>query len=113
MLEQAAIAIDRARLTRENARTAALEESERLNTALFASLSHDLKTPLATISGATTSLRELGDKMDPATRRDLLVSIEEEAVAPWPLRRQPLRHDADRSGHAEAAARPARASARS
>ena len=79
VLEQAAIAMDRARLMRENARTAALEESERLNSALFASLSHDLKTPLATISGATTSLRELGDKMDPATRRDLLVSIEEEA----------------------------------
>lgn len=79
VLEQAAIAIDRARLTRENARTAALEESERLNTALFASLSHDLKTPLATISGASTSLKELGDRMDPATRRDLLVSIEEEA----------------------------------
>ena len=80
VLEQAAIAMDRARLTRENARTAALEESERLNSALFASLSHDLKTPLATISGATTSLRELGDKMDPATRRDLLLSIEEEAL---------------------------------
>jgi two-component system sensor histidine kinase KdpD len=79
VLDQAAIAIDRARLVRENARTAALEESERLNAALFASLSHDLKTPLATISGASTSLRELGDRMDPETRRDLLVSIEEEA----------------------------------
>lgn len=79
VLEQAATAVDRARLTRENARTTALEESERLNTALFASLSHDLKTPLATISGASTSLKDLGDKMDPATRRDLLISIEEEA----------------------------------
>ncbi|MEQ1771177.1 MAG: DUF4118 domain-containing protein [Devosia sp.] len=79
VLEQAAIAMDRARLVRENARTVALEESERLNSALFASLSHDLKTPLATISGATTSLRDLGDKMDPATRSDLLLSIEEEA----------------------------------
>lgn len=79
VLEQAAIAMDRARLMRENARTAVLEESERLNSALFASLSHDLKTPLATISGATTSLMDLGDKMDPATRRDLLASIDEEA----------------------------------
>ncbi|HQZ11967.1 MAG TPA: sensor histidine kinase KdpD [Devosia sp.] len=80
VLDQAAIAIDRARLARENVRTAALEESERLNAALFASLSHDLKTPLATISGASTSLRELGDRMDKATRHDLLVSIEEEAA---------------------------------
>lgn len=79
VLEQAAVAIDRARLARENVRTAALEESERLNTALFSSLSHDLKTPLATISGAASSLRELGDRMDPATRQDLLGSIEEEA----------------------------------
>jgi two-component system sensor histidine kinase KdpD len=79
VLEQAAIAIDRARLARENARTAALEESERLHSALFASLSHDLKTPLASISGAVTSLKELGDRMDAPTRRDLLSSIEEEA----------------------------------
>jgi len=80
VLEQAAVAIDRARLVRANARTAALEESERLNTALFSSLSHDLKTPLATISGAASSLRELGDRMNPATRADLLVSIEEESA---------------------------------
>jgi two-component system sensor histidine kinase KdpD len=79
VLEQAAIAIDRARLARENARTAALEESERLHSALFASLSHDLKTPLASIAGAVTSLKDLGDKMEAPTRRDLLTSIEEEA----------------------------------
>ncbi len=79
VLEQAAIAIDRARLVRENLRTAALEESERLHSALFSSLSHDLKTPLATIAGAVTSLRQLGDKMSGATRDDLLLSIEEEA----------------------------------
>ena len=78
VLEQAAIAIDRARLVRENLRTAALEQSERLNSALFSSLSHDLKTPLATIAGAASSLRQLGDKMDEATRDDLLISIEEE-----------------------------------
>jgi two-component system sensor histidine kinase KdpD len=79
VLEQAAVAIDRARLFSESARRAALEESDRLHTALFASLSHDLKTPLATISGAATSLRDLGDKMEEPTRRDLLTSIEEEA----------------------------------
>lgn len=80
VLEQAAVAIDRARLVRANARTAALEESEKLNAALFSSLSHDLKTPLSTISGAASSLRELGDRMDPETRADLLVSIEEESA---------------------------------
>ena len=79
VLEQTTVAMDRARLARENIRTAALEESEKLHSALFASLSHDLKTPLATISGAASSLRELGDRMDSDTRADLLASIEEEA----------------------------------
>jgi len=78
VLEQAAIAIDRARLVRENLRTAALEQSERLNSALFSSLSHDLKTPLASIAGAVSSLQQYGSKMDRATQDDLLVSIGEE-----------------------------------
>lgn len=78
VLEQTAVAIDRARLARENVRTAALEESEKLNAALFSSLSHDLKTPLATIAGAASTLRELGDRMDAPTRRDLLDQIGEE-----------------------------------
>jgi two-component system sensor histidine kinase KdpD len=78
VLEQTAVAIDRARLARENVRTAALEESEKLNAALFSSLSHDLKTPLATIAGAASTLRELGEKMDAPTKRDLLDQIGEE-----------------------------------
>ncbi|BDV39086.1 histidine kinase [Methylocystis bryophila] len=79
ILEQAAIAIDRSLLVKESVRTAALEESERLRTTLLASLSHDLRTPLAAITGAVTSLRQLGDKMAEADRADLLISIEEEA----------------------------------
>jgi len=79
MLEQAAIAIDRARLVRENAEAAVVREGEKLQTALLSSLSHDLRTPLASITGAVTSLRQLGDKMSVATRDDLMASIEEEA----------------------------------
>jgi len=78
VLEQTAVAIDRARLARENVRTAALEESEKLNAALFSSLSHDLKTPLATIAGAASTLKELGDRLDVPTRKDLLNQIGEE-----------------------------------
>ena len=80
ILDQAAVAIDRARLVRENAKTAMLQEGEKLHAALFSSLSHDLRTPLASITGAVTSLRQLGDKMDAASRDDLLLSIEEEAA---------------------------------
>jgi len=79
ILEQAAIAIDRSLLVRESVKTAALEENERLRTTLLASLSHDLRTPLASITGAVTSLQQLGDKMGEADRADLLKSIEEEA----------------------------------
>ena len=80
ILDQTAIAVDRAQLARESARTAALEESEKLRTALLSSISHDLRTPLASITGAVTTLKEFGKRMDAAGRDDLLASIEEEAA---------------------------------
>ena len=60
-------------------RTVALEENEKLRGTLLASLSHDLRTPLATITGAVTTLRKFGDGMTPEQRADLLASIEEES----------------------------------
>lgn len=79
ILDQTAVAIDRARLSRESLEQATRLEAERFRSALFSSISHDLKTPLATITGAVSSLRQLGDKMTPASRADLLASIEEES----------------------------------
>ena len=67
------------RLSKESLEQAARLEGERFRSALLSSISHDLKTPLATITGAVSSLRELGDKMTPESRTDLLVSIEEES----------------------------------
>ncbi|MBG0809045.1 sensor histidine kinase KdpD [Methylosinus sp. H3A] len=80
ILEQTAIAVDRSLLVGESVRAAALEENEKLRTTLLASLSHDLRTPLASITGAVTSLRQLGDRLADADRLDLLASIEEEAA---------------------------------
>ena len=80
VLDQAVIAIDRARLVRENARAAVAQEGEKLQTALLSSLSHDLRTPLASITGAVTTLRQLGDRIDGETRADLLASVEEETA---------------------------------
>ena len=80
MLEQTAIAIDRSLLVGEAVRTAALEENEKLRTTLLSSLSHDLRTPLSSITGAVTTLRQLGDQLPAASRNDLLASIEEEAA---------------------------------
>ncbi|ATQ68191.1 MULTISPECIES: sensor histidine kinase [Methylosinus] len=79
ILEQTAVAVDRSLLVGESVRAAALEENERLRTTLLSSLSHDLRTPLAAIIGAVTSLRQLGEKMTAEERADLLASIEEEA----------------------------------
>jgi len=80
MLEQTAIAIDRSLLVGEAVRSAALEQNEKLRTTLLSSLSHDLRTPLSSITGAVTTLRQLGDRMPAADRQDLLASIEEEAA---------------------------------
>jgi len=79
ILDQAVVAIDRSRLSRESLEQAAALEGGRFRSALLASVSHDLKTPLATITGAVTSLRQLGDRMSARSRDDLLGSIEEES----------------------------------
>jgi two-component system sensor histidine kinase KdpD len=80
LLEQTAIALDRSRLVGDSIKAAALQENEKLRTTLLASLSHDLRTPLASITAAITSLRRLGEKLSPEDRRDLMASIEEEAA---------------------------------
>jgi two-component system sensor histidine kinase KdpD len=79
ILDQTAIALDRARLAEETVEQAARLEGERYREALLSSISHDLRTPLATITGAVTGLRQLGERMTPESRDDLLQSIEEES----------------------------------
>jgi two-component system sensor histidine kinase KdpD len=80
LLDQAAIAIERAHLAEESAHALAMVESERLRSALLSSISHDLRTPLSSITGAVTSLRTLGGGMSEADKADLLAAIEEEAA---------------------------------
>jgi two-component system, OmpR family, sensor histidine kinase KdpD len=75
---QAAVAIERARLS-EDAEDSRLDaEANRLRAALFSSVSHDLRTPLASIKASVTSL--LGDEAahDPAQRLELLRTVLEE-----------------------------------
>jgi two-component system sensor histidine kinase KdpD len=68
-------ALDRVRLidSREQARVEA--ESERLRNALLSSVSHDLRTPLAGIAGAASTIKDAGETLDPATRALLIDSI--------------------------------------
>ncbi len=78
LMDQTAVAITRISLAAEMDRTRLEAESERLRSALLTSLSHDLKTPLASIIGAAGELRRDGT-YDPATRAELAGTIESEA----------------------------------
>jgi two-component system, OmpR family, sensor histidine kinase KdpD len=79
LLDQAAIAIERTLLVDEAAAAEAAAASERLRAALLSSISHDLRTPLSSIVGSVTSLRQLGAQTPESAREDLLAAIEEEA----------------------------------
>lgn len=79
MLQHTAIALERTELEQAAREARDETERERLRSALLSSLSHDLRTPLASIVGAVTSLRQLGTGMSQETRDDLLAAIEEEA----------------------------------
>ena len=80
MIEQATVALERTMLVATTGKTEQRNESERLRAALLSSISHDLRTPLASILGSATSLKSLGEKMPAQDRRDLLSTIEEEAL---------------------------------
>jgi two-component system sensor histidine kinase KdpD len=72
---QVALAIERAQLA-ERAQQAQVDaETEGLRNALLASISHDLRTPLAVISGASSSLMEQGGSLSEPTRGELARSI--------------------------------------
>ncbi|MBS0298048.1 MAG: sensor histidine kinase KdpD [Proteobacteria bacterium] len=79
LLDQGAVALERAEFAAEAADAEALRRSDRLRSALLNSISHDLRTPLSTVLGSTTTLLEYGDKLAKPVRRDLLDSIREEA----------------------------------
>lgn len=79
MADQGASALERAHLARAYEEVRVETEAERLRATMLASLSHDLKTPIAGILGAASSLRAYGDRHDFATRTELLASIEAEA----------------------------------
>jgi len=76
---QMALAIERARLGEQAQRAEVRAEAERLRNSLLSSVSHDLRTPLATITGASSSLLESGELLGEATRQELLQSIHREA----------------------------------
>jgi two-component system, OmpR family, sensor histidine kinase KdpD len=76
---QAAAALDRERLRTQAAQAEALAEGNRMRTALLAAVSHDLRTPLASIKASVSSLRQTDVEWSAADQADLLATIEQNA----------------------------------
>ena len=76
---QAAVVLDRQRLVGEAEQARRLAEGNRIRTALLAAVSHDLRTPLAAIKAAVTSLRSDDVAWSEEDEAELLEGIEDGA----------------------------------
>jgi two-component system sensor histidine kinase KdpD len=79
LMDQGALAIERVQLVEDMDRVERTAETERLRTALLTSISHDLKTPLASVLGSAGTLRDLADKLTDSEKADLLATIIDES----------------------------------
>jgi two-component system, OmpR family, sensor histidine kinase KdpD len=79
LADQAAVAIERTLLARGLDEARVLAETERLRAALLTSISHDLRTPLASILGAVSSLRSFPERYSATEREELLATLQDEA----------------------------------
>jgi two-component system sensor histidine kinase KdpD len=76
---QAAIALERTKLAGEAELVRIQVERERLRNSLLSAVSHDLRTPLAAIAGASSTLLDGGQGLDQGSQHELLQSISDEA----------------------------------
>ncbi len=76
---QIALAIERARLAEQTRQTEMLQITDKLQNALLNSISHDLRTPLVSITGALSSLTDDRVTLDESARRSLIETAGEEA----------------------------------
>jgi len=79
LIDQGALSIERVHLVEDMERVKRTVETERLRSALLTSLSHDLKTPLAAVLGAASTLRDLGARLTEPEKTELLATIIEES----------------------------------
>src|SRR3984893_17671645 len=79
LMDQGALAIERVQLVEDMDRIERTAETERLRTALLTSISHDLKTPLASVLGSAGTLRDLADKLTDNEKVELLGTIIDES----------------------------------
>ncbi|MGD9892498.1 MAG: DUF4118 domain-containing protein [Dehalococcoidia bacterium] len=76
--DEAALAVDRDHLLREASRVQVLQQTDQLKSALLSAVSHDLRTPLASIKASVSSLLQDDVSWDDAARREFLTAIDEE-----------------------------------
>ncbi|MCO6049580.1 sensor histidine kinase KdpD [Mesorhizobium sp. RP14(2022)] len=79
LADQAAVAIERIQLVADVDRAKLATEADRLRSALLTSISHDLKTPLAAIMGAGTTLRDYAPSLSDPDRAELLQTVVDES----------------------------------
>ncbi|MDI1264553.1 MAG: sensor histidine kinase KdpD [bacterium] len=79
LVDQGALAIERVLLVEDMDRVKRTVESDRLRGALLTSISHDLKTPLASVLGAASTMRDLGAGLSEAQKGDLLATVIDES----------------------------------
>src|ERR1700724_2077713 len=79
LADQAALAIERINLASDVDRARIAAETEKLRSALLTSISHDLRTPLASILGSATSLKNYRRTLDDMLQDELIGTIQEEA----------------------------------
>jgi two-component system sensor histidine kinase KdpD len=78
LVRQTALALDRVALAEEARRAALRAKTEELRSGLLSAVSHDLRTPLAAITGAGTMLRDEAT-LEPGLRRELIETVCDEA----------------------------------
>jgi len=76
---QTALAIERTSSHHAAEEARVRMQTEEMRSALLSAVSHDLRTPLASITGAASTLRSQSDRLSPDTRNELLDSIADEA----------------------------------
>lgn len=76
---QIGVALDTAALADDAAATKQLQQTDRMRSALLASVGHDLRTPLAGIKAAVSSLRQSDVQFSPEDEAELLATVEESA----------------------------------
>jgi two-component system sensor histidine kinase KdpD len=79
LVDQGALAIERVLLVEDMDRVKRTVESDRLRGALLTSISHDLKTPLASVLGAASTLRDLGAGLTEAQKNELVATMIDES----------------------------------